>query len=216
VPSGIAWLYPLITDGLALVAYGATARLSGSAARYAWAAVVVAAGLSGLAQAAFLASGATLDASPVLRFGIGAWPAIAAAIAAHLLYLLASDRPTEPTTVTVQPLPNRPAVQSEPPAALNPADRPTPARPTPARPTPASKTTHAPPPTSAQNRARAAALRHAARHGALPTVSALAAVADVSRGTAATVLKPLRGRPLPLHLINTTPDDDTIEEHNQP
>ena len=35
VPSGIAWLYPLITDGLALVAYGATARLSGSAARYA-------------------------------------------------------------------------------------------------------------------------------------------------------------------------------------
>ena len=44
VPSGIAWLYPLITDGLALVAYGATARLSGSAARYAWLVVVVAAG----------------------------------------------------------------------------------------------------------------------------------------------------------------------------
>ena len=45
---------------------------------------------------------------------------------------------------------------------------------------------------------------------------ALAAAADVSRGTAATVLKPLRGRTLPLHLINPTPDDDTIEEHNQP
>ena len=84
------------------------------------------------------------------------------------------------------------------------------------RPTPASRAADAPPPTSAQNRARAAALRHAARHGALPTVSALAAAADVSRGTAATVLKPLRGRPLPLHLINTNPDDDTIEEHNQP
>ena len=56
---------------------------------------MVAAGLSGLAQAAFLASGATLDASPVLRFGIGAWPAVAAAVAAHLLYLLASDRPPE-------------------------------------------------------------------------------------------------------------------------
>ena len=27
VPTGIAWLYPLITDGLALVAYAATARL---------------------------------------------------------------------------------------------------------------------------------------------------------------------------------------------
>src|SRR6185312_4420909 len=92
VPSGIAWLYPLITDGLALVAYGATARLSGSAARYAWAVVVAAAGLSGLAQAAFLASGATLDASPALRFGIGAWPAVAAAVAAHLRFLLASDR----------------------------------------------------------------------------------------------------------------------------
>jgi hypothetical protein len=207
VPSGIAWLYPLITDGLALVAYGATARLSGSAARYAWAMVVVAAGLSGLAQAAFLASGATLDASPVLRFGIGAWPAVAAAIAAHLLYLLAS--PAESAPVAVQPLSNRPAVHSAPPAALNPADRPT-------RPTPAPTASAAAPTTSAQSRARAAALRHAARHGALPTVSALAAAADVSRGTAATVLKPLRGRPLPLHLINTTPDDDTIEEHNQP
>ena len=52
VPAGIAWLYPLITDGLALVAYAATARLHGRAARYAWAVVVLAAGLSGLAQAA--------------------------------------------------------------------------------------------------------------------------------------------------------------------
>jgi hypothetical protein len=48
-------------------------------------------------------------------------------------------------------------------------------------------------------RPRAAALRHAARHGVLPTVSALAATADVSRGTAATVLKPLRG-----HLLSPT------------
>ena len=208
VPAGIAWLYPLITDGLALVAYGATARLSGSAARYSWAVVVVAAGLSGLAQAAFLASGATLNASPVLRFGIGAWPAVAAAVAAHLLYLLATDRPTEPMTeavaVTVQPLSNRPAVQSALPA-LNP-----PARPPAERPSTEAAST------PARTRARTTALRHAARYGELPTVSALATAADVSRGTAATVLKPLRGRPLPLHLINTTPDDDTIEEHNQP
>ena len=52
VPAGIAWLYPLITDGLALVAYAATARLAGGATRYAWTVVVLAAGLSGLAQAA--------------------------------------------------------------------------------------------------------------------------------------------------------------------
>ena len=92
VPAGIAWLYPLITDGLALVAYAATARLSGSAARYAWAVVVAAAGLSGLAQAAWLAADG-LIAAPVLRFGIGAWPAIAAAVVAHLLYLLIDTTP---------------------------------------------------------------------------------------------------------------------------
>ena len=96
VPAGIAWLYPLITDGLALVAYSATNRLGRSAARYAWAVVITAAALSGLAQAVYLASGATLNASPTLRFGIGAWPAVAAAIAAHLLHLLAAHDSTEP------------------------------------------------------------------------------------------------------------------------
>jgi hypothetical protein len=87
VPVAIAWLYPLITDGLALVAYAATARLSGSSARYAWAVVVIAAGLSGLAQASWLAADG-LASAPALRFGVGAWPAIAAAIVAHLLHLL--------------------------------------------------------------------------------------------------------------------------------
>ena len=62
VPAGIAWLYPLITDGLALVAYAATARLHGPAARYAWSVVVLAAGLSGLAQAALLGADTTVDA----------------------------------------------------------------------------------------------------------------------------------------------------------
>lgn len=89
VPAPIAWLYPLITDGLALVAYATTARLDGRERRYAWTVVVLAAGLSGLAQASYLAGG--LAAAPVpLRFGIGAWPAIAAAIVAHLLYLIAT------------------------------------------------------------------------------------------------------------------------------
>ncbi|ANY06379.1 hypothetical protein [Pseudonocardia sp. HH130630-07] len=100
VPKGIAWLYPLITDGLALVAYTATARLRGGAARYAWAVVIIAAGLSGLAQAMFLAApvpapgAAPVPAEPLLRFGVGAWPAVAAAVVAHLLYLLAAAHPT--------------------------------------------------------------------------------------------------------------------------
>jgi hypothetical protein len=66
--------------------------------------VVLAAGLSGLAQAAFLAGdappapaipdpaehgGEAFEAPAELRFGVGAWPSVAAAIVAHLLYLLA-------------------------------------------------------------------------------------------------------------------------------
>src|ERR687893_1605281 len=50
-PRALAWLYPLITDGLALVAYASTARLADSGRRYAWTVVVIAAGLSGLTQA---------------------------------------------------------------------------------------------------------------------------------------------------------------------
>jgi hypothetical protein len=217
VPAGIAWLYPLITDGLALVAYGATSRLTGSAARYAWAVVVTAAGLSGLAQAIYLASGATLNATPALRFGIGAWPAVAAAVAAHLLYLLAAPDATDPFTelkpkevagqlstrafdVRVQQVPfNHQAVQPAQSDALDTADRPSPAPMS--RPTELSTDSDDPSTiqaaTPARARARAAALRHTARHGVLPTVSALAAAAGVSRGTAATVLKPLRGSALP-------------------
>jgi hypothetical protein len=97
VPGGIAWIYPLITDGLALVAYLSTARLSGSGRGYAWMVVVLAAGLSGLAQASYLAGGVAA-APPILRFGVGAWPAVAAAIVAHLLFLLGTH-----TTPDVQP-----------------------------------------------------------------------------------------------------------------
>ena len=93
VPPQVAWLYPLITDGLALVAYAATHQLHHRAGVvYAWGVVVVAAGLSGLAQATYLASGPALDTSAVLRFGVGAWPAVAGAVAAHLVFLL-SRRP---------------------------------------------------------------------------------------------------------------------------
>src|SRR5689334_10748371 len=114
VPAGIAWLYPLITDGLALVAYAATARLSGAAARYAWAVVVAAAGLSGLAQAAWLAADG-LVAAPGLRFGIGAWPAVAAAVVAHLLYLLIDTAPRTDNAVDAPPAP----VSNQPPNALS-------------------------------------------------------------------------------------------------
>ena len=46
--------------------------------------MVTAPGLSGLAQAVYLTSGAT----PALPFGIRAWPTVD--VAAHLLYLLAA------------------------------------------------------------------------------------------------------------------------------
>ncbi|WP_103348694.1 hypothetical protein [Amycolatopsis sp. CA-128772] len=101
VPGGIAWIYPLITDGLAIVAYVATSRLGDAGRGYAWAVVILAAGLSGVAQAMFLAggvaspAGAAGKAAPeVLRFGVGAWPAVAAAIVAHLLFMLATDHRT--------------------------------------------------------------------------------------------------------------------------
>jgi hypothetical protein len=63
-----------------------------------------------------------------------------------------------------------------------------------------------PPP---RDRARTAAARHAARHGALPTVSELEALAEVSRGTAAAALRALREHPNPLHLVADTPDQET-------
>ena len=237
VPEVIAWLYPLITDGLALVAYAATARLTGSAARYAWSVVVLAAGLSGLAQAAYLASGSAVDASPALRFGVGAWPAVAAAIVAHLLYLLAT---ADPASRSAGPAPG-PGVQPEPftPAAVQSVTtdpvQPEPTRPV-QRPTevaasvgqpalapaPAEQPDRRSGASPARDRARAAATRHAHRHGALPTVTELEALAEVSRGTAAAVLKHLRAQPAPLHLITTSTDQTEqtdappIEERTQP
>ncbi|MBO4236834.1 hypothetical protein [Pseudonocardia alni] len=139
VPVGVAWIYPLITDGLALVAYTATARLRGGAARYAWAVVIVAAGLSGLAQAVFLAGPAPAPGAPpveadaVLRFGVGAWPAIAAAVVAHLLYLLAATRPADAPAAEAgraQPVPGEVsgarvrATITVPPSGRTPVQRP--------------------------------------------------------------------------------------------
>jgi hypothetical protein len=118
VPAGLAWLYVAATDGLALVAYGTTSIVQRRADRlYAWLVVLVAAGLSGLAQATHLGQGAGADATVTagwLRFGVGYWPAVSTAICAHLLWLVSrsgwadqpvvsasaepEDRATEPAT----------------------------------------------------------------------------------------------------------------------
>jgi hypothetical protein len=237
VPTEIAWLYPIITDGLALVAYAATARLIGSAARYAWAVVVLAAGLSGLAQASYLSSETALPVSAGLRAGVGAWPALAAAITAHLLYLLASHADAGTTRTAprhsdehrrstadvqpVQPVFNRPVtVQPDHVAAAaagsasdhaeiglngSDGDRPVPGD-DPGEQLNGSGSAGADAP--ARDRARAAAARHAARH-ALPTVTELERLAQVSRGTAAAALKALREQPIPLPLVPDNPNRNT-------
>ncbi len=137
VPAAIAWLYPLITDGLALVAYAATARLSDRGRGYAWTVVVLAAGLSGTAQASYLAGGVTGEPPAALRFGVGAWPAVAAAIVAHLLHLLgtatahgtaltATGQPAGPTAAALPVTPpSHPPVQMPVPPAVPVPPRPT-------------------------------------------------------------------------------------------
>lgn len=229
VPAGLAWIYPLITDGLALVAYAATARLRGSAARYAWSVVVVSAGLSGLAQASYLASAAApaagtggMVAGDALRFGVGAWPAVAAAVVAHLLYLLAADDAAAPEAVSDRPVRATASVRSSertgpdtprpldaglPPRAVldGPVIGPRPSGPAPpvGPPSgPGAPTRPVPAPdrgpvaeSPARDRAREAAERHRLRHGGLPTVRELQTLADVGRGTAADALNQLRDHP---------------------
>jgi hypothetical protein len=217
-PKVLAWLYPLITDGLALVAYATTARLANRGRRYAATVVVIAAGLSGLTQASYLAGGVA-SAPPGLRFAIGAWPAIAAAVVAHLLYLLGADHP--PTThpaaarppVTAAASDRPPHLPAEPTGPAGPPRIPSPVQPAPRQLVQALTSTpiergseHPASPVTdsvvrapaardaapARVRAQTAATGHATRHGQLPTVSELMALAQVARGTAATALKDLR------------------------
>jgi hypothetical protein len=218
VPNLIAWLYPLITDGLALVAYASTARLAEKGRRYAWGVVVLAAGLSGLAQAS-KASGWVGDASPALRFGVGAWPAIAAAIVAHLLFMLSADTRAAASNTTVDAAPDErpssspatPAVQPQPVQASNPpeAERSTPPPGVQSREhvaLPAGRSTEQRAVSSAGSpaldRARAAARSHHNRTGQWPTVSQLQETTGVARGTAGNALKELRDQPAALHVVN--------------
>jgi len=197
-PTPIACLYPLITDGLALVAYGGTAQLRAGRG-YAWTIVVLAAGLSGLAQAAYLAGGVEVP-PPWLRFGVGAWPALAAAIVAHLLYLLGVH------TADVQ----RPVHTSSDPApaysvnGLNdavqrqPYDMP-----------PQFDDTRPTEPAPARDRARAAARAFREEHAKLPTVSELTDLADVARGTAAAALRQLREERPSLQIVSADRKEPT-------
>jgi hypothetical protein len=184
-----------MTDGLALVAYSATNRLRGPGRRYAWTVVLAAAGLSGLAQALYLAGGGVRDAPPEVRFGIGAVPAVAAAAVAHLLHLIRTAPSLKGPTVAVQggravqALPDVQPVETErPPLGVQPATsvrRVQPvqlADPKPVRPAAGWATSHA----------DQAARRYQAEHGTLPTTSELVRRTGVSRGTAGTVLKGLR------------------------
>ena len=191
MPAEIAALYPVMADGLALVAYSATSRLRGGARRYAWMVVLAAAGLSGLAQALYLAGGGVQDAPAGVRFGIGAIPAVAAAAVAHLLHLIrtapaegpASDACTGETPPSVQPAEAGPSDRVQRGTASAAVVRPE--RPAPQQPAAGS----------AASRAEQAARRHRADHGTLPTTSELVRLTGVSRGTAGTVLKGLRTDP---------------------
>jgi hypothetical protein len=234
VPAPIAWLYPLITDGLALVAYAATSRLDDGGRRYAATIVVLAASLSGLAQAVYLAGGiARTTTAPVgLRFGVGAWPAIAAAITAHLLHLIATGSTAADPQAVSQPLDEQDGVFNA--ASVQPYNQPSnlngvepdrsmprpestavqPARstePEPSNPPVADGQRSGSPggASPASERARAAARRHHARHGQLPTVTELMELAQVARGTAGTVLKDLRENRPALHVVNTDTDQET-------
>jgi hypothetical protein len=220
VPAQIASLYPLITDGLALVAYAATARLTAAGRRYAWSIVVLAAGLSGLAQATHLAGTVDADAPIPLRFGVGAWPAIAAAIVAHLLHLLATrghagvESPTPQAAPSAKTLdaavrPDGGASTSDT-AVQAPVHASSPGVQPPYNPT--GEVEHradAPNTAGARERALTAAREHHRRHGQLPTVTQLMALAQVARGTAGTALKQLRDERPPLHIVHGNTEDRT-------
>jgi hypothetical protein len=219
-PAAVAWLYPLITDGLALVAYASSTRLAASARRYAWTVVVLAAGLSGLAQATYLAGGVAV-APPTLRFGVGAWPAVAAAIAAHLLFLIGTSAAdtatrTDPNTPadggesrTMSKGPERGlnggAVQRPIASDVQPSNR---AAATPVNPVPAGPRDRVPQRTlSPRDRARMMAQLRRRESGALPTVRELASLAKVSRGTAANALDELRQPVQALGMVTNQPKE---------
>ena len=167
-PPLIAGLYPLITDGLAIVAYGLVPHLAGRARWYAAGSVVLAAGLSGLAQAMQQVNGPAAVPPVPVRFGIGAWPAIAVLLAAHLWWLAVRTTSPDPA------MPDRTGPDH--------ADRLS----TPAT-VPAAATTRAAtsgPDRTTTDRTADRALTHFAATGTWPSKSQLATDAGVSPTTA--------------------------------
>jgi hypothetical protein len=230
VPTAVAWLYPVITDGLALVAYATTNRLYTRGRRYAAVIVILAAGLSGTAQAVYLAGGINTRAiAPTgLRFGVGAWPAAAAALTAHLLHLISNQRPPTEHSDASNPdggqayspprvHPSNPSVEQDrvqaPRTTTSAGDGVQPQRSTDPEPTATASTNSrqsgsAGSSAPARDRAQHAARSHYTRHGRLPTVTELMEAAQVARGTAGAVLKELRNNRPGLHLVNA----DTAED----
>ena len=224
VPAGIAWLYPLITDGLALVAYAATARLHGRARplrlgggrarrrpvrarpsrlprRRHHHGRAEGAAVRGrrLARGRRRRSSRTCSTSwppttTAARTAAGVQPAAVQTgrCTARRDHCSTSSCSTSRGRARSTGRPDR--CPADPPASS--------ARPQ--RPDDGAVRRSGPSP--ARDRARAAAARHAHRHGRLPTVSELATAAEVSRGTAATALTALREQPAALHLITDTPD----------
>jgi hypothetical protein len=188
-----------MTDGLALVAYSATNRLAEGPRHYAWTVVVAAAGLSGVAQAVYLAGGGVNAAPSGVRFGVGAAPALAAAAVAHLLHLIRTaahavvqlDKPVQP--------PADEAARREPEVDAATAVAPTTGP-------PAASSSRTSMSAGAAARARDAALRHLEQVSRLPTTSELVRLTNVSRGTAGTVLKRLRTAPVPPDKSSATSD----------
>jgi hypothetical protein len=152
--------------------------------------------VSGLAQAAWLGGG-VWQVPTGLRFGVGAWPAIAAAVVAHLLFLLGTNRsesaaspvgqPVQPTLNTLDTWLNSPSnhIQPQPPIRLLHAVPAAPAKPD----------ADLPATVGPRERAMVVGREHLDRIGRLPSVSELADAAEVSRGTAATALRHLRAKP---------------------
>lgn len=110
----VAVLYPVIADGLALVAYATIERLDRKRDRaYAWFVVVLAGGLSATAQGIV---GAGMGApSREVRFWVHFAPAVAVLLAIHLRWLV--TRATAPAVADpVSPQVSAPATAPEPEA----------------------------------------------------------------------------------------------------
>jgi hypothetical protein len=179
VPWQVAVLYPAMADGLAVVAYAATKRLAST--RYPWAVVIVAAGLSGLAQGVNLAG--LGEPGPVLRFGVGFGPVLAVLASVHLLWLIrvSSARGLHSPPENVGP-------RVTPTDAGGPGDHPVSPNPGPSAPA-LNGNGHG---ETLKAQAEREALEYLKEHGELPSENVLAGLAGCSRGTARNALMPLR------------------------